>query len=157
VRKTFAAPVSRRALLVVAVTLAAGGILTRRLWQPDGLARSVVDIVKRLFGDDIAPEHVLREFASYYVRTRSQTGYFSRGHAVLTRLYAGSGRLAGAMRWIDAIEKRIEHIEENIGEAFIRNTNMTYRAPDEAIVFAEEQPFGLYVCRNHIARFDYED
>lgn len=155
--KTFASAVPRRGLLLAAAGLAASAVLTRRLWQPDGLPQSVADIVKRLFGDDIAPDSVLHEFASYYVRTRSESGYFSRGRRMQVRLYAGFAPLARAVDWIDEIEERIATIEEDIGDAFIRNTNMTYRSPDEPIVFAEEPPFGPYVCRNHIARFDYED
>jgi hypothetical protein len=34
---------------------------------------------------------------------------------------------------------------------------MTYREPDEPIFFAEEPAIEPYVCRNRIARFDYED
>lgn len=155
--KTLSASVSRRALFLAAAGLAASAVLTRRLWQPDGLARSVADIAKQLFGDDIAPDSVLREFALYYVGTRSESGYFSKGRRMQVRLYAGFAPLADAVRWIDEVEERIATIEEDIGDAFIRNTNMTYRAPGEPIVFAEEPAIEPYTCRNHIARFDYED
>jgi hypothetical protein len=116
-----------------------------------------VDIVRRQFGDDIASESVLREFASYYTRTRSESGYFSRGRRIQVQLYAGFSPLARAASWIEEVEERIATIDEDIGEAFIRNTNMTYRAAGEPIAFAEEPPIGPYVCRNHIARFDYDD
>lgn len=155
--KTLSSIVSRRALLLAAAGLAAGAVLTRRLWQPDGLVQSVEDIVKRLFGDDIAPDSVLREFASHYVRTRTASGFLSKGRQMQVRLYAGLGPLINAVNWVDEVEERIATVEEDIGDAFIRNTNMTYRAAGEPIVFAEEPAIAPYVCRNYIARFDYED
>ena len=155
--KTLVSAISRRTLFLSGAGLAASAVLTRRLWERDGLAHSVADIVKRLFGDDIAPDSVLREFASYYVRTRSASGYFSKRRQMQVRLYAGFAPVIDAASWIDGVGKRIATVEEDIGDAFIRNTNMTYRAQGESIVFAEEPAIEPYVCRNRIARFDYED
>jgi hypothetical protein len=157
VTKTLTSAISRRTLLLAAAGLAASAVLTRRLWQPDGLAQSVADIVKRSFGDDIAPDSVLREFASYYVRTRSESGYLGRRRKMQVRLYGGFAALIDAVSWIDEVEEMIATVEEQIGDAFIRNTNMTYRERGEPIVFAEEPAIEPYTCRNHIARFDYED
>jgi hypothetical protein len=125
--------------------------LAHFLLRPGGSHQSVVAIVKRLFGADFASETVFNEFASFYVRT----GYLSRRRDILMRFYASFFETASRLN-VAPIADRIASIRQDVGEAFIRNTNMVYRREGEPITF-EEEAMVPYACRNHLARFDDKD
>lgn len=151
----FALP--RRALLasgavVAGVALASGLFLTRRFREPDGLQNATIDLVRRLFGKDIAAEAELRAFADFYLSSRNPQRNFIRAYAAAPAAFdiARFTNVAG-------LNDRVWSLKYELTEAFLRNTNMLYREPGEPVIFAQQAPMGVGSCINPMARFDYDD
>ena len=145
---------SRRTALLggASVAVVAGAYFARRFLEPNGLAHAVMDVVRRLFGADIAAETELRAFADFYIRSRWVRRTF-------VRAYASAPVVFDIVRWagLGGLASEIDAVDQSIGTAFLRNTNMLYRELGEPIVFAEEPPVTFLACRNRLARFDFDD
>lgn len=155
--RQFAFKLSRRTALTgsaiaAGAALASGLFLTRRFREPDGLRNATIDLVRRLFGKDIAAEEELRAFADFYLTSRNPQRTFIRAYAAAPAAFdiARFTNIAG-------ISDRVWSLKYELTEAFLRNTNMLYRAPGEPVIFARQAPMGIGSCTNPMARFDYDD
>ena len=159
VQQSKPASISRRTLIVSGVGLAAllsGGYLTRGLWNPVAVEEAVITVVQRIFGRDIGPRVALRQFAAFYVERRRLQGWMGDGERVLFSSAQSFPPIRGLANMFDLGNDRVAQMEDDIGQLFLRNTNWTYRAAEEPLMFAE-QINGHNTCNDPLARFSFED
>jgi hypothetical protein len=137
-------------------TLALAG---RDMFLPSGLETSVVTVIKRMFGANVAPEPVLRQFAQFYLAERAKSDFpLSKARQMMMRSYSAFGWAYDGLAavGVTGIAGRVSTLHNEIGQSFVRNTNMAYREADEPVEFVE-WALVPYACNNRMARFDYDD